>query len=116
MTDRSVINEFPEGDVIMERNRNILIKGVLMLALIVTVVFSAGCDDDDHCRMHYNRPYYPDHHRSRNYSYNNHRNHRSYRHAPAPRHRYRKPRAHWDEDDWEDYIDDLEDWKDRRFD
>lgn len=101
----------------MKRAINILTGGILLLAILAAVATTTGCDDRGN-HMSYRRGYCPP---PRGHRYPRHNYHRSRgygRHYVArPRyHGYHRSRRHWDEDDWEDYIDDIEDWVDDRYD
>jgi len=101
----------PEGDRTMEKIRKNLTKGVLMLAMLITLVLSTGCDDDGCHRMRYNRHHCPpppcrsSHSRHRGYHRTSYNNNNNYARPVQISHR-----QHMDEDDWEDYLEDREDY------
>ena len=114
----------------MNTKTNIPIIRLLILLMLGGLLFTAGCDDCRHSRIRYDRRGCVNNNRRR-YE-NTHHHHKDYHRQDRRRENYRRPsgchtpppcgypgrrpRAGWDEDDWEDYIEDIEDWVDDRYD
>jgi hypothetical protein len=90
----------------MKRLKRFLLGSILVVLLAGALGVATGCDDDHHHRrrIHPRRAYYVSPRRGHPRVV---RGAHVSRRVPPPIHRRRPPG--WDEDDWEDYLEDLYD-------